>query len=545
MDRQRRTATRRRLPAFAIGTLLACSAAVALVPTTALAASTLNVPAAYPTIQAAINAALDGDTVLVAPGTYNERIDFSGKNIVVQSSGGRDVTVIDGGAGGVVVKLVADPGEIPTLRGFTVRNGGGGSVTPDDGGIDTSGGPALIENNLVTSNTFCDGGGIEAAFSAATIRNNTITNNRQQGCSGGSGGGGVSIRGAGTVQLLGNVIEGNQHGSWAGAISLFAAGPAVIERNLIRNNSAGSGGGAMWIVNNSPARIANNLFAGNQAPEGGAIDLSVPSGSTGADIANNTFVGNTATRGSAILTSGFARSSAIYNNMIVGDGPGGVINCDGTYDPNGPQISTNDVVATSGSRFAGICAGLAGNLSAPPTFVNAGAGDFHLAPGSAGIDAGGPIAAGAPPDDIDGDARPIDGDGDGTAKVDIGFDEAPVPGPLAVSIDILPGTSPNVVKLQGKGLTIAIALLSTPTFDARTAVTSSLCFGDAEAPAQRDCTLAKPVAQKDVDRDGDVDLSLVFDTAQSGIDPGDTSACLTGRTASGIVFQGCGAIVTR
>jgi hypothetical protein len=349
------------------------------------------------------------------------------------------------------------------------------------------------------------------------------------------------------VQLLGNVIEGNQHGSWAGGVSLFAAGSARIERNLIRNNSAGSGGGALWIVNNSPVTIRNNLFANNSAPSGGAIIVSVPSGSTGADIANNTFVGNSATTGSAILTEGFANSVAIYDNLLVGAGPGGVIACDGTYSPNTPQISYNDVVATSGTRFAGICAGLASNLNAGPAFVNAGAGDYHLAAGSGGIDAGTGIAAGAPPDDVDGDTRPTDGDGDGIAKVDIGFDEAPAapPSPMAVSIDILPGTSPNVIKLNGKGLTIAVGLLSTAQFDARQAATATICFGDAEAPAQRDCSLAKPAAVKDLDRDGDLDVSLVFDTGQSGIDAGDQQACLTGRTTAGVAFTGCDAIVSR
>lgn len=533
---------RRAAAVLATGSVLATLLGVT--PATTLAASSLAVPSAYPTIQAAIDAAADGDTVVVGPGTYHERIDFKHKNIVVQSSDDAAATIIDGDAGGVVVKMDADPGETPTLRGFTVRNGASTPAGTGDGGIDTSGGPALIENNVVTANTFCDGGGIEAAFSAATIRNNTITNNRQVGCSGGSGGGGVSIRGAGTVQLVGNVIDGNQHGSWGGAVSLFAAGSARLERNLVRNNTAGSGGGALWIVNNSPITARNNLFAGNSAPRGGAIDVSVPSGSTGADIANNTFVANSGATGSAILTEGFAQSSAIYNNLITGAGPGGVIACDGTYSPSGPQISTNDVVATSGTRFAGVCAGLASNLDAAPTFVNAAAGDYHLAPGSAGIDAGAPVAAGAPADDIDGDARPIDGDGDGVAKVDIGFDEAPT-ALLAATIDILPGTSPNVVKLTGKGLTVTVALLSTPTLDARTAVTSSLCFGDAEAPAQRDCTIAKTPTQKDLDRDGDIDVTFTFDTAQTGIDAGDTSACLTGRLSSGRSFVGCDAIVTR
>jgi hypothetical protein len=508
----------------------------------ALGAGTLQVPSSVSTIQAAIVAAADGDTVLVAPGTYHERIDFLGKDITVQSSGGRDATTIDGGGLGAVVKMATDPGETPTLRGFTITGGGDGAS--DDGGIDVSGGPALIEDNLVTGNSFCDGGGIEAAFSAATIRDNTITSNSQAGCSGGVGGGGVSIRGAGTVQLIGNVISGNHHGAWAGGIALFAAGTPTIEGNVVTGNVAGSGGGAMWIVNASNATIRNNLFANNSAPEGGAIDLGVPSGEPGPLIANNTFVGNQGAQGAALYVEGFPSSTRIANNLITGGGSGAQLFCDGLRDPNPPIVTFNDVVATGGTRYGGICPDLTGsngNISAAPAFVDAAHGDYHLASGSAGIDAGTP--SGAPPTDIDGDARPQDGDGDGIAAVDIGYDE--VPGALAVTIDILPGTTPNVIKVSGKGLTTAVGLLSGPGFDARQAVTSSLCFGDAEAPAQRDCTLAKPVAVKDLDHDGDLDLSLVFDNAQTGIDAGDTQACLNGRLASGRPFVGCDAIVTR
>ncbi|MFQ6606824.1 MAG: choice-of-anchor D domain-containing protein, partial [Fidelibacterota bacterium] len=61
------------------------------------------VPAGQPTIQAAISLTLDHDTVLVDPGTYQENINFNGKNIVLRSTSGPETTIIDGNQNGSVV----------------------------------------------------------------------------------------------------------------------------------------------------------------------------------------------------------------------------------------------------------------------------------------------------------------------------------------------------------------------------------------------------------------------------------------------------------
>ncbi len=105
-----------------------------LVPAWA-SAGTLPVPSpSYPTIQSAIAAAVNGDTVLVSPGTYVENIDFLGKRIVVESASGPTVTVIDGGGGVSVVTFQSGENNDSRLEGFTLTNGaayhwaGGGGV---------------------------------------------------------------------------------------------------------------------------------------------------------------------------------------------------------------------------------------------------------------------------------------------------------------------------------------------------------------------------------------------------------------------------------
>ena len=95
-----------------------CSLSVA-----AAAQSTINVPADQPTIQAAINAANNGDTVVVAPGTYIENLNFKGKFITVTSSGGPAVTIVDGGGAGPVVIFDTNEGANSVLNGFTLQNG--------------------------------------------------------------------------------------------------------------------------------------------------------------------------------------------------------------------------------------------------------------------------------------------------------------------------------------------------------------------------------------------------------------------------------------
>jgi hypothetical protein len=80
----------------------------------------INIPADYSTIQQGINASIDGDTVLVQPGTYVENINFNGQNIVLGSlfltTGDTSYisqTVIDGDSAGTVLTLTSGENSAP------------------------------------------------------------------------------------------------------------------------------------------------------------------------------------------------------------------------------------------------------------------------------------------------------------------------------------------------------------------------------------------------------------------------------------------------
>lgn len=113
---------------------------------------------------------------------------------------------------------------------------------------------------------------------------------------------------------------------------------------------------------------------------------------------------------------------------------------------------------------------------------------------------------------------------------------------LSVPIDVKPGSTTNPIKLSSMGK-IPVAIVSTASFDAITVDPTSVCFGDAEAPSQRNCT-ATHSSLVDVNADERLDLLLHFGTQHAGIDPGDAQACLTGTAAAASTVEGCDSIRT-
>lgn len=194
------------------------------------AQTTRRVPADFPTIQIAINTAVDGDTVLVAPGTYQESIRFLGKSIHVVSEDGPATTTINGQSGSVVL-MIDGEGPDAILEGFTIQGGTGTPLQSGDtigGGVFVfDGGNPTIRGNIITQNSVNAtlGGGIAALEAAATIEGNTITMN--------SGGGVYMTLGTQPTILRNNIVNANPV---AEGIRLVGPAMGIVEDNTVFDN---------------------------------------------------------------------------------------------------------------------------------------------------------------------------------------------------------------------------------------------------------------------------------------------------------------------
>jgi hypothetical protein len=109
---------------------------------------------------------------------------------------------------------------------------------------------------------------------------------------------------------------------------------------------------------------------------------------------------------------------------------------------------------------------------------------------------------------------------------------------LRVRVDIKPGSESNSVNPFSRGV-VPVAILSSEEFDATAVDADSVRFGPVEAEKKH-----KSAHVKDVDHDGDLDLIFHFRTRDTGLAPGDTTACLRGQTDNGVLFEGCDAVRT-
>ncbi len=232
-------------------------------------ASVLNVPAIYPTIQAGINAAANGDTVLVQPGTYRENLNFKGKRISVSSlysatgdSSYISSTVIDGTQTRPVVTFDSGEDATTALNGFTITNGSGLGMFPNytGGGITCKNSSPCLINLRIINNRAQGGGGVLLDNASPVLENVTISNNTAEE------GGGI-FSGNGSSPHLRNFTVSANTARDSGGIYMVKGG--ILENGTISGNSAEMGGG---ILMGGALTLTNVVIEGNSASDtGGGI----------------------------------------------------------------------------------------------------------------------------------------------------------------------------------------------------------------------------------------------------------------------------------
>ncbi len=333
--------------------------AVVLGGTSGVVADTIHVPEDYPTIQAAILAALEGDEIIVAPGTYNEAIFFNGHNIILRSESGPEVTTIDAtGLENSVVRLVTREGPSTVIDGFTITGG-----------------------------VAAQGGGIYCLDSNPTINNCIIRNNI---ASNGSGGGlWVSVQSEELLITQTRFVENSAtlHGGGVAA----GVGPLTFRFCLFQDNFAVKKGGGL-LASGSVSLVNCSIIANGVSLETGTAGGAWLNGSVGnVTITNCSIAGN--------------RAWSI-GGLLLGPGPATMTNCIAWANtPNSlwgeAQISYSNI--ESGWPGCDFC------ILADPLFVNPDAGNFRIGAGSPCIDLGNNTAVPKGIDtDLDGAPRFMD-----------------------------------------------------------------------------------------------------------------------------------------
>ena len=314
--------------------------------------ATIDVPADQPTIQAGIDSATEGDTVLVAPGEYTEVLTIGAPSITLLSSGGDSLTTIFGS-----IRYAPQTNDSSVIDGFTVKNAGVSGHAIES----TMNHPRIFNCTLEGFWGQRTAGALDIVGGSCLIRKCRFIDNLM------SSAGGAHILMASNVVVDSCVFQGNSGGSMGGAIEISICKNVVFSNNLVVDNSVSAyRGGVVLCFCDTNVVISNNTIVGNHYS--GYSDES-------------TGVGITSIRSDSI---------EIFNNIIAFNDGSVAVSCTDSLPSH--RLEYNDVYANDSwypSQYHGVTPG-SGSISTEPGFVNWPEGDFRLRSRSECIDAGDP-----------------------------------------------------------------------------------------------------------------------------------------------------------
>ncbi|MBN1826990.1 MAG: right-handed parallel beta-helix repeat-containing protein [Candidatus Eisenbacteria bacterium] len=348
-----------------------------------------NVPSNAPTIQAGIDSAAVGDTVVVAAGTYYEHdVTLKSGVIVTGATGDPTDVVVDADSLGRVFYAIS-VNSATRLADLTLTGGhavGTGLDEQGGGMLCRSTGAMTIENCVISGNAADgEGGGLKSWNADPRIISCRIQENYA-----GSGGGGVNLQGD-SASVVHCVITGNS-AYWGGGGVYLSGGGAYLSDCTIAENTVllgglETGGGAYFGLSSRPNAV-DCVFAGNTADQGGGVYCYAASGGlTGCTLAGNTgetygggiliengspfltnctIVWNDAPTGAGVLTADTSPSIAL--TIIAYNRTGEAFACLGS---GFPILSCTDVYGNDGGDWTGCIASsdsVSGNFSADPLF---------------------------------------------------------------------------------------------------------------------------------------------------------------------------------
>lgn len=340
-------------------------------------------------IQDAINAAANGDVIVLTAGIYMQHFDYVGKSLTIRSTNPLDpsvvaATVVNGGGTDSVVSCGPGVTAAAQLKGLTITNGNASY----GGGINCNGGSPTITRNVVVGNqASAGGGGIFVQAGAPAITQNVISQNIAA-----SAGGGILFSNASGGLCMANQILEN-HGMYGGGVYLSGDKPEL-KRNWINDNIATTSGGGLSVIGGTNLGIKQNVFRDNAADAGGGVAISL----SNTRFTNNVLVGNTAgsdgfgPKGGAMYLTGGSNSmvsntfdanssgvradndtSAITNSIITNSTTIAVTAVGSTL----PTVAYTDLWNNAGGNTSGLSTGV-GCISTDPMYAAPGSGVFVL-----------------------------------------------------------------------------------------------------------------------------------------------------------------------